>query len=84
VRDRNAAWVLGMFRRISVRLFMHWRGQGPRRANATLADFHEEMLLEHQRRAFDLVTARESRALEASSASRGPAKRFAFMFSDFA
>lgn len=66
VRHRNAAWILGMFRRLSVSLFMHWRGQDSRRAKATLADFHEEMGLEHQRRAFALVNAKESRALEAS------------------
>ena len=66
VRHRNAAWVLGMFRRIGVSLFMHWRGQDPRRAKATLPDFHEEMGLEHQRRAFALVNTKESRALKAS------------------
>lgn len=66
VRHRNAAWVLGMFRRIGVSLFMHWRGQDPKRAKSTLADFHEEMGLEHQRRAFALVNSKESRALESS------------------
>ena len=66
VRHRNAAWVLAMFRRISVSLFMHWREQGSQRAQSTLADFHEEMGLEHQRRAFALVNSKESRALEAS------------------
>jgi len=66
VRHRNAVWVLGMFRRISVSLFTHWRGQDPRRAKSTLPDFHEEMGLEHQRRAFALVNAKASRALEAS------------------
>jgi hypothetical protein len=66
VRHRNAAWVLGMFRRIGVSLFMHWRGQDTRRAKSTLSDFHEEMGLEHQRRAFALVNSKESCALEAS------------------
>ena len=66
VRHRNAAWVLGMFRRISVSLFMHWRGQDAKRAKGTLADFHEEMGLEHQRRAFALVNSKESCALQAS------------------
>jgi len=66
VRHRNAAWVLGMFRRIGVSLFMHWRGQNPKRAKSTLADFHEEMGLEHQRRAFALVNSKKSCALEAS------------------
>ena len=66
VRHRQAAWVLGMFRRISVSLFMHWRGQDQKRAKSTLADFHEEMGLENQRRAFALVNSKESRALGAS------------------
>jgi hypothetical protein len=66
VRHRNAAWILAMFRRVGVSLFMHWRGQDPKRAKATLPDFHEEMGLEHQRRAFAMVTSKASRALEAS------------------
>ena len=66
VRHRNAAWVLGMFRRIGVSFFMHWRGQDSKCAKSTLADFHEEMGLEHQRRAFALVNSKESRALESS------------------
>ena len=66
VRHRNAVWVLGMFRRISVSLLLHWRGQDSKRTKATLADFHEEMGLEHQRRAFALVNSKESRALETS------------------
>ncbi|HEX3717060.1 MAG TPA: hypothetical protein VH595_03755 [Verrucomicrobiae bacterium] len=66
VRHRHAAWVLSMFRRIGVSLFMHWRAQHPKRAKATLSDFHEEMGLEHQRRAFALVTSKQSAALESS------------------
>ena len=66
VRNRNAAWVLSMFRRIGISLFMHWRGQQLKRAKATLADFHEEMALEHQRRAFTLVNCKQSAALETS------------------
>jgi len=66
VRHRNAAWILAMFRRLGVSLFMHWRGRAPKRAKATLPDFHEEMGLENQRRAFALVNSKVSRALEAS------------------
>jgi hypothetical protein len=55
-----------MFRRLGVSLFMHWRGQAPKRAKATLPDFHEEMGLENQRRAFALFNSKTSRALEAS------------------
>lgn len=66
VRHRNAVWVLSMFRRISVSLFMHWRAQNSKWAKATLPDFHEEMGLEHQRRAFSLVNSKKSTALESS------------------
>ena len=66
VRQRNAVWVLSMFRRIGVSLFMHWRGQNPKRAKATLPDFHEEMGLENQRRAFALVNSKKSTALNDS------------------
>jgi hypothetical protein len=55
-----------MFGRIGVSLFMHWRDQDSKRAKSTLADFHEEMDLEHQRRAFALVNSKQSRALESS------------------
>lgn len=66
VRNRNAAWILGMFRRIGISLFMHWRGQHNQRAKSTLSDFHDEMGLENQRRAFALVISKESSALKSS------------------
>jgi hypothetical protein len=66
VRNANAAWVLGIFRRIAISLFMHWRSLEPKRAKSTLTDFHEEMGLEHQRRAFALVSSKSSRALNPS------------------
>jgi len=66
VRNRNAAWILGMFRRIAVSLFMHWRSKDAKRAKSTLPDFHEEMGLENQRRAFALVNSKESQALKPS------------------
>jgi hypothetical protein len=37
-----------------------------KRAQSTLADFHEEMGLELQRRAFALVNTKETRALQTS------------------
>ena len=66
VRHRNAVWTLGMFRRVGVSLFMHWRDQDPKRVNSTLPDFHEEMGLENQRRAFASVNAKKSSALNSS------------------
>lgn len=55
-----------MFRRLAVSLFIHWRAQDSKRAKTTLADFHEDMGLENQRRAFSLVNSHKSRALESS------------------
>jgi len=49
-----------------LRLFMHWRGQDSNPAKATLAEFHEKMGKENQRRAFALVNAKEFLALESS------------------
>jgi hypothetical protein len=66
VRHRNAAWVLSLFRRTSASLFMHWRTQNSKWAKATLPDFHEEMGLDQQRRAFALVNSKKSTALESS------------------
>lgn len=66
VRHRNACWSLSMFRRIAVSLLMHWRRANSKHAKATLADFHEEMALENQRRAFALVNSKHSSALESS------------------
>jgi hypothetical protein len=66
VRHPNAAWILAIFRRVGVSLFMHWRNQDRKRTKATLPHFHEEMELEHQRRAFAMVTSKASRALEPS------------------
>jgi len=66
VRHRNATWILGMFRRIAVSIFMHWRTRNPKFDQATFPDFHAEMALENQRRAFALVNAKKSRALDAS------------------
>lgn len=57
VRNRNAIWVLGMFRRLAVSLFMEWRAALPSRAKATLPDFHDALSLDHQLRAFHLVSA---------------------------
>lgn len=74
VRQRNAVWVLGMFRRIVVSPFMHWRGHNPKRAKATLSDFHEEMGLEHQRRAFALVCSKKSSALNDCGICKTPNK----------
>ena len=57
VRDRNAVWVLGMFRRLAVSIFIEWRSHDPKRRNSSMRDFYDVMSLNHQRSAFNLVAA---------------------------
>ena len=58
VRDRNAVWVLGMFRRLAVSLFAEWRSRDPKRKHATLTDFHSHLGAEHAAPALRFITAR--------------------------
>jgi len=58
VRNRNGVWVLGMFRRLAISLFAHWRAADPKRCHTTMTDFHGDNGAEHARRAIRLVTAR--------------------------
>lgn len=58
VRDRNAVWVLGMFRRLAVSLFAEWRSRDPQRRHATMTDFQAAMGAEHAAPAMRFITAR--------------------------
>jgi len=58
VRHRNAVWVLGMFRRLAISLFAHWRASDSKRRHATMTDFHGANGEEHARRALRFVTSR--------------------------
>lgn len=58
VRNRNAVWVLGMFRRLAISLFTHWYASDPKRRHTTMTDFHGVNGAEHARRAIRLVTSR--------------------------
>ncbi len=66
VRHRNGVWVLGMFRRLAISLFAHWRAASPRRRHATMSDFHAANGAEHARRALRLATARQPSSKECS------------------
>lgn len=57
VRNFNAAWNLGMFRRLSVSLGIHWIRHQPDPRKATLTGFYDAMDADHARKAFALVTA---------------------------
>lgn len=43
VRNRNAIWVLGMFRRLAASLCAEWCSRDCRRHRATMTDFQAEM-----------------------------------------
>jgi len=58
VRDRNAVWVLGMFRRLAVSLFAEWRSRDPKRKHVTMTDLHSHMGAEHASPAMRFITAR--------------------------
>lgn len=58
VRNRNAVWVLGMFRRLAVSLFAEWRSRDPKRQSASMTDFQSEFGAEHATPAMRLITAR--------------------------
>lgn len=47
VRNRNAVWVLGMFRRLAVSLFVEWRSRDHKRRHTTMTDFQSYMGEEH-------------------------------------
>ncbi len=59
VRNKNAVWILGMFRRLTVSLFCQWQSQFPEKKakRLCLPDFHDRMSLENQRRGFLWVSA---------------------------
>lgn len=59
VRTRNAAWILGMFRRLAISLFMEWYMRTTKRKWMTFTDFFSEMSVNNQRRGFLLVSARQ-------------------------
>ncbi len=58
VRTREAVWILGMFRRLAVSLFMEWKSADPKRKWATLTDFYAHMSADGHRPGFQLLTAR--------------------------
>jgi hypothetical protein len=58
VRNRNAVWVLGMFRRLAVSLFAEWRSRDPRREKASMTDFQSDLGAEHAAPAMRFITSR--------------------------
>ena len=59
VRNVNAIWVLGMFRRLGISIYAEWRSQSEKRSRASLNTYHNEMSLNNQNHAFWLVFAKK-------------------------
>jgi len=57
VRTREPVWILGMFRRLAVSLFIEWKSRDPKHKWTTLTDFYSEMSAEGHRPGFRLFTA---------------------------
>lgn len=66
VRNRNAIWVLGMFRRLAVSLFSEWRHRDPKRKYATMTDFQSDMGAEHASYAMRFISSRYPSFMERS------------------
>lgn len=59
VRHPRAMRILGMLRRFSHSLFMHWRSRQKRPHHQTTTDFFSAMNAEHHRYAFGCLFARK-------------------------
>ena len=56
VRNGNGLLVLGLFRRLAISLFMHWRGRQPKPHHKTLTDFQAAMGEDNLTKAMAFVT----------------------------
>jgi len=66
VRAPRSMHILGMFRRLSTSLFMHWRSLQPRPEYKTTTDFQSQMDEENLRTALRFVTSKRSTLKPAS------------------
>ena len=56
VRSNSGIWMLGMFRRIAVSIYMEWRSTRRRPDHVTTTTFQSRLAEEHRRKAIRLVT----------------------------
>ena len=59
IRNSNGLWIMGMFRRLSNSLFMHWRGRQRKPEHLTTTDFQAVMAEEQRRRALRTVGCKQ-------------------------
>ena len=57
VRSGNGLLVLGLFRRLAVSLFMHWRMRQPKPGHKSLTDFQSLMGENNLAKAFSFITS---------------------------
>ena len=58
VRSTNGLWIFGMFRRLTVSLFMEWKSRQPKPKGKSLTDFHAIMGEDNLTPALRFVTNR--------------------------
>ena len=59
VRNENAVFVLGMFRRLGISIYAEWRSKSEKRSRTSLKTFHDAMSLNNQNGAYWLVFAKK-------------------------
>jgi len=57
VRTPNAVWILGMFRRLAVSVFLEWKSRDPKRKWTTLTDFYSDMSADGHRAGLRLLAS---------------------------
>jgi predicted transposase YbfD/YdcC len=58
VRDPNAVWVLGIFRRLAISVFAEWRSRQPKPKHLTMPHFHMVMAAEHAAPGMRFITSK--------------------------
>lgn len=58
VREPNALWILGMLRRLTVSLFMAWRGRQRKAKHKTLTDFQSDLGADNLAKAMHFMTTK--------------------------
>ncbi len=72
VRNRNALLVLGILRRAAMAPYLAWRRRRKNKRQATLKDFHSEMVRFNSRLAFATITAANRRTKKRKSRNLVP------------
>lgn len=55
VRSANGQWIFGMMRRLTISLYMHWRGRQRKPKHLTMTDFQSVMGEDNLAKAFRIL-----------------------------